>query len=67
MPGASGTVIFYAIAGHSEFGSSFGAKDGAVSYSFAYVDKALDFLISIGLKPMIQLSFMPQALARDNN
>lgn len=32
--------------------------------SFVYVDKVLDFLISIGLKPLIQLSFMPKALAK---
>lgn len=38
-------------------------KDGKPHYSFVYVDKALDFLISIGLKPLVQLSFMPQTLA----
>lgn len=39
-------------------------KNGRVTISFAYVDKVLDFLISIGLKPLIQLSFMPKALAK---
>lgn len=37
---------------------------GKPVFSFAYVDKALDFLRSISLKPMIQLGFMPEALAR---
>lgn len=38
---------------------------GNPHYSFVYVDKVLDFLLSIGLKPLIQLSFMPKALASD--
>lgn len=33
-------------------------------FSFAYVDKALDFLRSINLRPMIQLGFMPEALSK---
>ncbi len=36
-------------------------------YSFTYVDKVLDFILSVGLKPMIQLSFMPKALALDTS
>ncbi len=32
--------------------------------NFTLVDKVLDFLISVGLKPLIQLSFMPKALAK---
>lgn len=36
-------------------------------YSFVYIDKVLDFLLSINLKPLIQLSFMPKALASDIN
>lgn len=42
------------------------SKDGA-SYNFALIDKAFDFLLSIGLKPYMQLSFMPSKLARDRN
>ncbi|MCV2394404.1 helix-turn-helix domain-containing protein [Actinotalea sp. M2MS4P-6] len=37
--------------------------DGAPVYSFVLVDKVLDFLLSIGLKPFVQLSFTPQDLA----
>ena len=40
-------------------------RNGSLSYSFVYVDKALDYLCSIGLKPLIQLSFMPEAIAKD--
>ena len=39
---------------------------GKVQLSFAYVDKALDFLLSIRLKPFIQLGFMPEALSKEN-
>lgn len=38
-------------------------RSGKLQYSFVYVDMAIDFLLSIGLKPLIQLSFMPKALA----
>lgn len=40
-------------------------KDGGLRFSFTLVDQALDFLLSIGLKPLIQFSFMPAALARE--
>ena len=39
--------------------------EGNAHYSFAYADKALDFLMSVGLKPLLQLSFMPEALAKN--
>lgn len=38
-------------------------NQGNAKYSFVYIDKALDFLLSINLKPLIQFSFMPKALA----
>lgn len=41
------------------------APDGTVELSFTYIDMAFDFLISINLKPLMQLSFMPKALARN--
>jgi xylan 1,4-beta-xylosidase len=36
---------------------------GRPNYSFVMIDKVFDFLISIGLKPIVQFSFMPLALA----
>ncbi len=42
-------------------------ENGDPRYSFVYVDKVLDFLISIGLKPLLELSFMPSALADENS
>jgi xylan 1,4-beta-xylosidase len=34
-----------------------------LSYSFFNADQILDFLLSIGMKPFVELSFMPKALA----
>lgn len=36
---------------------------GTPHYSFVYIDRVIDFLLSIRLKPLIQFSFMPKALA----
>ena len=40
-------------------------RNGRPLYSFAMVDKVIDFLMEVSLKPLVQLSFMPQALASD--
>lgn len=37
---------------------------GRLSFSFDNVDSVLDFLLSIHLQPLMQLGFMPRALAR---
>lgn len=37
---------------------------GNPSYNFFYVDQVIDFLLSVHLKPLIQLSFMPKALSK---
>lgn len=41
--------------------------DGNPIYNFNLIDQIFDFLISIGLKPLIQLSFMPELLAANKN
>jgi xylan 1,4-beta-xylosidase len=38
-------------------------EDGSIEYSFFNVDSIFDFLLDIGMKPFIELSFMPEALA----
>lgn len=40
-------------------------ENGTPHYSFVNIDKAFDFLQSVGLKPLVQFSFMPRALASD--
>lgn len=39
--------------------------NGIAQYSFTMIDKILDFMLSIDLRPLCQLSFMPIALAED--
>lgn len=40
-------------------------SEGSIVYSFVLMDKVMDFLLSIGLKPLVQLSFMPKVLAKE--
>lgn len=42
-------------------------EQGNPYYSFVYIDKVIDFLLSINLKPLIQFSFMPKDLASDKD
>jgi xylan 1,4-beta-xylosidase len=39
------------------------AHDDELSYSFFNADQIIDFLLSIGMRPFVELSFMPTALA----
>lgn len=41
--------------------------DGTLSFSFFNIDSIIDFLLDIGMKPFIELSFMPEALASGTN
>ena len=41
-------------------------SQGNTSPNFTYVNNILDFLLSIGLRPFIELSYMPRKLARAN-
>lgn len=41
-------------------------KDGNAVYNYMYVDVLFDFLHSIGMKPFVELGFMPSALASGN-
>jgi xylan 1,4-beta-xylosidase len=41
-------------------------KDGKPIYNYTYIDVLFDFLHSIGMKPFVELGFMPSALASGN-
>lgn len=56
-------LYFKGIFSDSLFVFQMGTKNTPI-YNFAYIDRILDFLISIRLKPMIQLSYMPRDLAK---
>ncbi len=42
-------------------------KNGNPRYNYMYIDVLFDFLHSIGLKPFVELGFMPNALASGNS
>jgi xylan 1,4-beta-xylosidase len=40
-------------------------KDGKVAYNFSYIDQIYDGLLAHGVKPFVELGFMPEALSSD--
>lgn len=54
-------VRFHGLLG-DDIGILVATKDRLL-YSFFNADKIVDFLLSIGMKPFVELSFMPEALA----
>ena len=42
-------------------------RDGEPQFDFAGVDRVYDRLLQLGLRPVVELPFMPRALARDPN
>src|SRR3989339_1540433 len=38
-------------------------RNGNPEYNYQYVDVLFDFILSIGMKPFVELGFMPEALA----
>lgn len=43
--------------------ATFLIEQGKEVYSFANIDNIFDFLLSIGMRPFVELSFMPRAIA----
>lgn len=39
--------------------------NGNIIMNYAYLNQVLDFILSVGAKPMIELGYMPQLLARE--
>ena len=50
---------------HDDNGVVAAGPGGALSFDFARVDAIYDQLLAMGLRPVVELSFMPAALARD--
>jgi xylan 1,4-beta-xylosidase len=48
---------------HDELGVYSEDKQGNPRYNWAYIDDVYDYLLSIGMKPFVEISFMPKALA----
>ena len=45
----------------------FTGKSQGITYNFVNIDKIYDFLLKIGMKPFIELGFMPSCLASKKN
>ena len=55
-------VRFHAIF-HDEVGLYGEDRRGNAQYNFSYVDEIYDGLVALGVKPFVEISFMPQQLA----
>ena len=42
-------------------------KGGKVTYNFSYIDQIYDGLLARGVKPFVELGFMPEALSSDSS
>jgi len=51
---------------HDDMGVCLRNADGSLSFSWQYIDKLYDFLLSIDVKPFVELSFTPWALASND-
>lgn len=45
----------------------FEKRDGTAVYNWQYVDEVYDRMLSIGVRPFIELSFFPKGIAADNS
>lgn len=45
----------------------FNGNSQGITYNFLNIDKVFDFLLKIGMKPFVELSFMPTCLASKEN
>jgi xylan 1,4-beta-xylosidase len=53
---------------HGLFDDEMGiAADGAGTFNFLYVDQIYDYMLDHGVRPFVELSFMPEAFASSNN
>ncbi len=59
-------VRFHAIF-HDEIGLYDVDAAGKAVYNFSYIDQIYDGLLALGVRPFVELSFMPKKLARDPN
>jgi xylan 1,4-beta-xylosidase len=58
------SVRFHAIF-HDEIGLYDTDTKGTVSYNFSYIDQIYDGLLADGVRPFVELGFMPQQMAAD--
>lgn len=49
----------------SDHPATYAERDGRVVYDFSWAESVYDRLLELGLRPIVELSFMPRDLARD--
>ena len=52
---------------HGLFNDEMGVERSTGTFNFLYVDKIYDFMLDNGVRPFVELSFMPEALASSAN
>ncbi len=50
---------------HDDLGVVRRATDGSLAYDFTALDNVYDRILAVGVRPVVELSFMPAVLARD--
>ena len=45
---------------HDDMGVYFKDKNGVETYNFQYIDELYDFLLSVNIRPFVELSFLPK-------
>src|SRR6478735_6405339 len=55
------------VRGHGVLNDDIGIFKAAGSYDWTKFDKYLDAIVSAGMRPLMELSFMPTALAKNGN
>src|SRR5581483_5455496 len=55
------------VRGHGVLNDDIGIYKAAGSYDWTKFDKYLDAIVSAGMRPLMELSFMPTALAKNGN
>ncbi len=52
---------------HGLFNDEMGVERSPGTFNFLYIDKIYDFMLDNGVRPFVELSFMPEALASSAN
>ena len=64
---ASNAIGFKYVRFHGILDDDVGCVNGVNDYSFVNIDNIFDFLVSINMKPYVEISFMPEYLASDSS
>ena len=63
MKNGHDAIGFTMVRGHGIFDDDVGSVNGNNDFSFINIDKIYQYLLSIGVKPYVEISFMPEVFA----